>query len=80
MGLQHDGVGNDCDESPEDGKIMAAMVQSSYELFYWTTCAKERLLRYIEYVALVVIHRSLAPFVYQGAPAWIYNAGASESG
>ena len=48
MGLQHDGVGNDCDDDPEDGKIMASLVQASYEEYYWTTCSKERLARYIE--------------------------------
>ena len=43
MGLSHDGLDNDCDPDPSDGKVMSAMVQSSFNKYHWTRCSREKL-------------------------------------
>ena len=41
--MGHDGHGNECDKEPHDGKLMSAMVQSGYDRYYWSTCARHKM-------------------------------------
>ena len=51
--MQHDGFYNDCEKDPEDGKLMASMVQASYEKYYWTECSSQTLKGYIGYCIIM---------------------------
>ncbi|ELT99747.1 hypothetical protein CAPTEDRAFT_133510, partial [Capitella teleta] len=59
FGMPHDGYDNHCSKEPDDGKIMAANVQSHFEHYYWTECSRASLEKYLD--GLHCLHDQPAP-------------------
>ncbi|CAE1255074.1 ADAMTS3 [Acanthosepion pharaonis] len=47
FGLQHDGQGNHCYGSKYQGSIMAPMVESTFDRYYWSDCSAARMRHYV---------------------------------
>lgn len=50
MGVMHDGHGNECYGQEYSTSIMAAIVQSSFNRYWWSSCSRKRMTEVIEYV------------------------------
>ena len=44
LGMEHDGVNNNCSNDVIKGSIMAPLVRSRFDRFYWSSCSRRDLL------------------------------------
>ncbi|KAL9984449.1 hypothetical protein ACROYT_G006741 [Oculina patagonica] len=44
LGMEHDGVNNNCSKDVIKGSIMAPLVRSRFDRFYWSSCSRRDLL------------------------------------
>lgn len=51
FGLRHDGQGNHCYGSKYKGSIMAPMVESTLDRFYWSDCSSARMRHYVYHLS-----------------------------
>ena len=48
--MEHDGVKNNCSNDVIKGSIMAPLVRSRFDRFYWSSCSRRDLITKLRYV------------------------------
>ncbi|XP_031573734.1 A disintegrin and metalloproteinase with thrombospondin motifs 14-like [Actinia tenebrosa] len=50
LGMEHDGDSNNCTKDVIKGSIMAPLVRSRFDRFYWSRCSRQELISHLNYM------------------------------